>query len=248
MLPHEWKEEHLPIRVITDCKSLFDCLAKDASVPEDRGTALKGASLRERCSAGVGRDQKRSGLMWTPKGVQLADGLTKSSAGIFLRSAMISGTGLLHEESTQVLRRKQTTDSSKEVQVSLRSDPDSKVRGAITDDVQIGPTLDVVSFESRGHCVVEILVPSMSPSHEESWVRRCRSATQCASEKVPGGDPQPNDVKTEPSSPRFLMAVSNYLRGHPEGSRHQEQPQVQQHIESTSDMHQQPEAAVEILH
>ena len=40
VLPDQWTEEHLPIRVITDCKSLFDCLAKDASVPEDRGTAL----------------------------------------------------------------------------------------------------------------------------------------------------------------------------------------------------------------
>ena len=66
-------------------------LLGQASVPEDRGTALTVASLRERCSAGVGRDQKRSGLMWEPTRVQLADGLTKSCAGIFLRSAMISG-------------------------------------------------------------------------------------------------------------------------------------------------------------
>ena len=43
----------MPIRVITDCRSLFECLAKDASVPEDRGTALTVASLREWCSAGV---------------------------------------------------------------------------------------------------------------------------------------------------------------------------------------------------
>ena len=59
VLPDEWTEEHLPIRVITDCKRLFDSLAKDASVPEDRRTALTVASLRERCSAGVGRDTKR---------------------------------------------------------------------------------------------------------------------------------------------------------------------------------------------
>ena len=32
---------------VADCKSLFDCLAMDASVPEDRGTALTVASLRE---------------------------------------------------------------------------------------------------------------------------------------------------------------------------------------------------------
>ena len=104
VVPDESTEEHLPVRVITDCKSLFDRLAKDASVPEDRGTALTVASLRERCSAGVGRHTKRSGLMWVPTRVQLADGLTKSSAGVFLRNALTSGTAQLHEESTKVLR------------------------------------------------------------------------------------------------------------------------------------------------
>ena len=53
-----WERSTLPIPVITDCESLFNCLAKDASVPEDRVTALTVASLRERCSAGLGRDQK----------------------------------------------------------------------------------------------------------------------------------------------------------------------------------------------
>ena len=57
VLPDEWGEEHMPIQAITDCKSLFDCLAKDASVHEDRGTVLTVASsLREGCSAGVGRN------------------------------------------------------------------------------------------------------------------------------------------------------------------------------------------------
>ena len=59
-MPDEWTEEHLPIRVITDCKSLFECLAKDA--PQDRGTAWTVASLRERCSAGAGRDTKTLGF------------------------------------------------------------------------------------------------------------------------------------------------------------------------------------------
>ena len=108
VLPDEWTEEHLPVRVITDCQSLFDCLAKDASVPEDRGTALTVAPLRERCLAGVGRDTKRSRLMWVPTRAQLADGLTKSSAGVFLRNALTSGTAQLHEASTKVLKRNTT--------------------------------------------------------------------------------------------------------------------------------------------
>ena len=48
VLPDESAEEHLPIRAITFCKSLFDSLTKDASLPEDRGTTLTVASLRER--------------------------------------------------------------------------------------------------------------------------------------------------------------------------------------------------------
>ena len=53
--------------------------------------------------------------MWVPTRVQLADGLTKSSAGVFLRNALTSGTAQLHEKSTKVLRKKQHTSSSKEV-------------------------------------------------------------------------------------------------------------------------------------
>ena len=45
---------------IADCKSLFNCLAKDASVLEDRRMSWTVGSLRERCSVGVGRDQKCS--------------------------------------------------------------------------------------------------------------------------------------------------------------------------------------------
>ena len=47
-LHDHWKEEH-----DNRCKSLFDCFAKDASVPEDRRTSLTVGSLRERCSVGV---------------------------------------------------------------------------------------------------------------------------------------------------------------------------------------------------
>ena len=59
--------------VLIWARVLPDCLAKDASLHEDRGTALTVASLRERCSAGVGGDIKRSGLMWVPTRVQLAN-------------------------------------------------------------------------------------------------------------------------------------------------------------------------------
>ena len=64
VLLDEWVEAHLPIRVITESKSLFDCLTKDTSVPEDRGTALTEASLKRKVlRQELGRHGKRSGLM-----------------------------------------------------------------------------------------------------------------------------------------------------------------------------------------
>ena len=59
MPPDKWKEEH-DYRL----QELIRLLGKkDASVPEGRRTALTVDSLRERCSVGVGRDQKRSGCL-----------------------------------------------------------------------------------------------------------------------------------------------------------------------------------------
>ena len=140
-MPDEWEEEHLPIRVSTDCGSLFECLAKDASVPDDRGTALTVASVRKVFGRSR-RDQKRSGLMWVPTRVQLADGLTKSSAGVFMRNALTSGTAQLHEESAKVLRRKQLTSSSKEVRdVSVvQMDLEQKLTRDRCTNARVGPS------------------------------------------------------------------------------------------------------------
>ena len=102
-------------RVITDCRTLFDCLTKDASVLEDRAAALTVTSLRQRCSAGVGRDPKRSGLIgyrhecswWT----DWQNHLLESS----WENALTAGTAQLHEQSAKVLKRKQLTGSPREV-------------------------------------------------------------------------------------------------------------------------------------
>ena len=57
-----------------------------------------------------------------------------------------------------------------------RNEPNSKVRCALTSHVQIGPALEVVSFESGELRVIEIVVTSKSPNHEKSWERICRDA------------------------------------------------------------------------
>ena len=68
--------------------------------------------------------------MWVPTRVQLADGLTRLSAGVFLRNALTSGTAQLYEESAKNLKRKQLTGLSRKIggsedtiQESLAQDP-----------------------------------------------------------------------------------------------------------------------------
>ena len=49
----QYGEEHLPVVVFTDCKSLHDNLRKDGSVPDDKWVAVAIASLRGALSAGA---------------------------------------------------------------------------------------------------------------------------------------------------------------------------------------------------
>ena len=69
----EFGEDHLPIVVFTDCKSLYDNLKKDGSVPDDRWVAIPIASLRGAISAGAERNRDKSEMKWVPSRWQLAD-------------------------------------------------------------------------------------------------------------------------------------------------------------------------------
>ena len=55
----EYGEEHVPLVLYTDCRSLFGHLAKDGSVPEDRWTAVAVAALRCAVSSGPGRNEEK---------------------------------------------------------------------------------------------------------------------------------------------------------------------------------------------
>jgi len=104
--PHEWSEDQVPMRIMTDCKSLYDNIAKDCSLCDDRNTALYIASLRQQVSAGPQRDMRLAGMSWVPSRHQLADGLTKAGLSDTLRNVLRTGTALFHEESAQALKRK----------------------------------------------------------------------------------------------------------------------------------------------
>ena len=77
--PTEWDESVMGVKLVVDCKSLYDNMAKDASVPEDKWTAVYIGALRCGVSAGVGRSQDKAEMLRVPSRHQLADGLTKKT-------------------------------------------------------------------------------------------------------------------------------------------------------------------------
>ena len=104
--PAEWDESVMGVKLVVDCKSLYDNMAKDASVPEDKWTAIYIGALHCGVSAGVGRSQDKAEMLSVPSRHQLADGLTKKGLGDSLRNVMISGVTRLHELSEQELKRR----------------------------------------------------------------------------------------------------------------------------------------------
>ena len=74
----DFGEDHMPIKLYTDCKSLFDHLKKDGAVPEDKWVAVAVASLKCCVSAGAGRRTSKAECKWIASRWQLADCLTLS--------------------------------------------------------------------------------------------------------------------------------------------------------------------------
>ena len=112
-LPTEWDEDVLPTKIVVDCKSLFDNMCKEASVPDDRWTAIYIAQLRCAVSAGPGRREDRTEMLWVPSRWQLADGLTKKGLGDRIRSLAMGGVVRLHEVSEQEIKRRKVQARSR---------------------------------------------------------------------------------------------------------------------------------------
>ena len=101
----EYGEDQMKVILWTDCKSLYDHLRKDGSVPDDRWTALSVGSLRCGLSAGGGRNEQKAECRWLPSRWQLADCLTKTGLGKVMRERMQSASTRLHERPSQSLKR-----------------------------------------------------------------------------------------------------------------------------------------------
>ena len=111
LLPTEWDEDVIPTKIVVDCKSLFDNMCKEASVPDDRWTAIYIAQLRCAVSAGPGRREDRAEMLRVPSRCQLADGLTKKGLGDRIRSLAMDGVVRLHEVSEQELKRRKAQNA-----------------------------------------------------------------------------------------------------------------------------------------
>ncbi len=105
----DWKpvdaygEGEIPIVLFTDCKSLYDNLKKEGSVPDDKWVAVPIASLRGAISAGPGRNKSKSEARWVPSRWQLADCLTKKGLAASFRERLEDGTAKLQRQSQRKL-------------------------------------------------------------------------------------------------------------------------------------------------
>ena len=101
----DWNEDRVPIRLLTDCKSLYDRVLKEGSLPDDRWTAIHVCALKGVISAGPQRDQSKAGLRWVNSQCQCADGLAKEGLHDSMRRMLTESCVRLHEISAQEAKR-----------------------------------------------------------------------------------------------------------------------------------------------
>ena len=101
----DFGEDQLKMVLFTDCRSLYDNLKKDGSVPDDKWTAISIAAPRCAVSAGAERNDSKVECKWVASRWQLADCLTKPGLEKLIRVRLETATTKLHEESLNQHRR-----------------------------------------------------------------------------------------------------------------------------------------------
>ena len=97
-------ESIMPLLLCTDCRSLFDCIKKEGSIPSDRLSAVTVAAFRDSVSAGNGRDYSKAELLWVPTRHQLADSFTKHGLSNACREIMSKGQAKFHGASAKAVK------------------------------------------------------------------------------------------------------------------------------------------------
>ena len=105
----------MPLVMATDCKSVYDCIKRDAQSVGDKSNAINVAILRQLCSGENHPVGERARLLWLPTRHQLADGLTKHEKASELQQALKAGSAVFHGLSAKSLRL------MKESSVSVKS-------------------------------------------------------------------------------------------------------------------------------
>ena len=88
-------EDLMPLRMITDCKSVYDTIKKDGQSVGDRSNAIHVAILRQLCVANCDPMGERAKLLWVPTRHQIADPLTKAGRHKEMQSAL-AGSVVFH--------------------------------------------------------------------------------------------------------------------------------------------------------
>jgi len=90
-----------PAAIVTDCKSLYDLVSRNAMPScEEYRTTLEVLLIRERCL-------EHCVFRWIPTVLQLADALTKVMDPTLLRTVMATGVFQLHDEQASLERNAQ---------------------------------------------------------------------------------------------------------------------------------------------
>lgn len=71
-------EKLIPLRLIADCRSVYDAINRDGQSVGDRNNAMNVAVLRQLCVISSEPTGERAKMLWVPTSHQVADVLTKS--------------------------------------------------------------------------------------------------------------------------------------------------------------------------
>ena len=99
--------DHTPLMMVTDCKSIYDSIRSSSHSIGDKGNALNVTVLRQLCAVDFGKplDGEKAYLMWVPTRHQCADGLTKGTRSVEMHALLQGGTVMFHGRSAKELRK-----------------------------------------------------------------------------------------------------------------------------------------------
>lgn len=110
----DWYSQ-MKLVMATDCRSLFDCVSRDAQSIGDKSNSIAVAIIRQLCSCEKFPSGERAKLLWVPTRHQLADPMTKAGKAQCMQECIIRGTTTFHGISAKAMRDSRDNDISVKV-------------------------------------------------------------------------------------------------------------------------------------